>query len=92
MGELSTRSEEFRTRWARHDVKYHRTGRKRLHHPIVGDLDLSFEALELPADPGLRINVYTADPGTPSEDALKLLASWAATQRETAAAAVREKK
>ena len=51
IGELSTRSEEFRTRWARHDVKYHRTGRKRLHHPIVGDLDLSFEALELPADP-----------------------------------------
>ena len=81
IGELSTRSEEFRTRWARHDVKHHRTGRKRLHHPIVGDLDLSFEALELPADPGLRINVYTADPGTPSEDALKVLASWAATQR-----------
>ncbi|WP_188668396.1 helix-turn-helix transcriptional regulator [Tersicoccus solisilvae] len=83
IGELSTRSEEFRTRWARHDVKYHRTGRKRLHHPIVGDLDLSFEALELPADPGLRINVYTADPGTPSEDALKVLASWVATQRAT---------
>jgi hypothetical protein len=72
-------------------VKYHRTGRKRLHHPIVGDLDLSFEALELPSDPGMRINVYTADPGTPSEDALKVLASWAATQRETAQAAVTEK-
>ncbi|MFE4468133.1 helix-turn-helix transcriptional regulator [Leifsonia sp. NPDC056824] len=82
VGELSTRSEEFRTRWARHDVKYHRTGRKRVHHPIVGDLDLAFEAFELPGEPGLRINVYTADPGTPSEDALKLLASWAATQRE----------
>jgi transcriptional regulator with XRE-family HTH domain len=92
IGELSTRSEEFRTRWARHDVKYHRTGRKRLHHPIVGDLDLSFEALELPGDPGLRINVYTADPGTPSEDALKVLASWAATQRETTAAVVKERK
>src|SRR6478752_2624324 len=81
IGELSTQSEEFRIRWARHDVKYHRTGRKRLHHPIVGDLDLSFEALELPGDPGLRINVYTAEPGTPSEDALKVLASWAATQQ-----------
>jgi len=92
IGELSTRSEEFRTRWARHDVKYHRAGRKRLHHPIVGDLDLSFEALEVPADPGLRINVYTADPQTPSEDALKVLASWAATQRETTKAAVKEKK
>lgn len=47
----------------------------------MGDLDLAFEALELPGEPGLRVNVYTADPGTPSEDALKLLASWAATQR-----------
>lgn len=81
IGELSTRSEEFRTRWARHDVRYHRTGRKRLHHPVVGDLDLAFEAFELPGEPGLRINVYTADPGTPSDDALKVLASWAATQR-----------
>ena len=73
-------------------MKHHRAGRKRLHHPIVGDLDLSFEALELPADPGLRINVYTADPGTPSEDALKVLASWAATQRDTAEVPVKEKK
>ena len=79
IGELSTRSEEFRARWARHDVKYHRTGRKRLHHPVVGELDLTFEALELPGDPGLRLNVYTAEPGTPSEDSLKVLASWAAT-------------
>jgi hypothetical protein len=55
-------------------------------------LDLSFEALELPADPGLRIYVYTADPATASEDALKVLASWAATQRETTTAAVNEKK
>lgn len=81
IGELSTRSEEFRTRWAKHDVKYHRTGRKRLHHSAVGELDLTYEALELPADPGLRINVYTAEPASPSEDALKMLASWAATQR-----------
>jgi len=86
VGELSTRSEEFRTRWARHDVKYHRTGRKVVHHPIVGDLDLAFEAFELPGEPGLRVNVYTADPGTPSEDALKLLASWAATQTDADAA------
>ena len=91
VGELSTRSEEFRTRWARHDVKYHRTGRKQLHHPIVGDLDLSFEALELTGEPGLRINVYTAEPGTPSDDALRVLASWAATQRETTKSTVKEK-
>jgi transcriptional regulator with XRE-family HTH domain len=92
IGELSTRSEEFRTRWARHDVKYHRTGRKRLHHPIVGDLDLSFEALELPGDPGLRVNVYTAEPGTPSEDALKVLASWVATQRASTEIPLKENK
>ncbi len=92
IGELSTRSGEFRTRWARHDVKYHRTGRKRLHHSIVGDLDLTFEALELAADPGLRINIYTADPGTPSEDALKVLASWAATRQSTMGAAVKQAK
>ena len=90
IGELSTRSEEFRVRWARHDVKYHRTGRKRLHHPVVGDLDLIYEAMELPADPGLRINIYTAEPGTPSEDALKVLASWAATQRTVAEVPVQE--
>ena len=89
IGELSTRSGEFRIRWARHDVKHHRTGRKRVHHPIVGDLDLAFEAFELPGDPGLRLNVYTADAGTPSEDALKLLASWAATQQAAAAAGTR---
>jgi hypothetical protein len=65
-------------------VKYHRTGRKRLQYPIVRDLDLSYEALELPADPGLRINVYTAEPATPSEDPVKLLASWAADQDRAA--------
>jgi transcriptional regulator with XRE-family HTH domain len=79
IGELSTRSEWFRTLWASHDVKYHRTGIKRLHHPIVGDLELSYEAMELPADPGLTVSVLTAEPGSPSEDALKVLASWAAT-------------
>ena len=65
VGELSTRSEDFRRRWAAHDVRYHRTGRKRFHHPIVGDLELDFEAFELPGDPGQRINVYTAPPDSP---------------------------
>ena len=82
IGELSTRSDDFRRRWAAHDVRYHRTGRKRLHHPIVGDLELDFEAFELPGDPGQRINIYTAPPDSPSVDALDLLASW--TMREPA--------
>jgi hypothetical protein len=51
IGELSTRSQEFRTRWAAHDVRFHRTGSKQLHHPVVADLDLTYEAMELPADP-----------------------------------------
>ena len=80
IGELSTRSEDFRTRWAAHNVRLHRTGIKRVHHPAVGDLELTYEAMELPADPGLTMFTYTAEPGTPSEDGLKLLASWAATQ------------
>jgi len=80
VGELSTCSELFRQRWASQDVRLHRSGRKRVHHPVVGRLDLDVESLELPAEPGLRLNVYTAPAGTPSADGLALLASWAATQ------------
>ena len=79
VGELSTRSQEFRTRWAAHNVRQHQTGRKRLHHPVVGDLELTYEVLALPADPGLSLVVYSAEPGSPSQDGLRLLASWAAT-------------
>lgn len=84
IGELSTRSEDFRSRWAAHNVRLHRTGIKRLRHPVVGHLELAFEALDLPADPGLRITSYTAAPGTASADGLRLLASWAATREAPA--------
>jgi transcriptional regulator with XRE-family HTH domain len=80
IGELSTKSELFRQRWASQDVRFHRTGRKRLRHPIVGQLDLDFEAMDLPAEPGLRLSIYTAPAGSPTADGLKLLASWAASQ------------
>jgi transcriptional regulator with XRE-family HTH domain len=80
VGELSTRSEIFRTRWAAHNVRFHRTGVKHLHHPVVGDLELSFDAMELPADAGLTLIAYSAEPGTASHDGLNLLAAWAATQ------------
>jgi transcriptional regulator with XRE-family HTH domain len=80
VGELSTRSELFRQRWASQDVRLNRSGRKRLHHPVVGQLDLDVESLELPAEPGLRLNIYTAAAGTPTADKLALLASWAASQ------------
>lgn len=82
VGELSTRSEDFRRLWASHDVRLHRTGTKVFHHPVVGRLELDYEALELPADAGLQLNVYTAMPGSPSDDGLKMLASWAATAAE----------
>ena len=79
IGELSTRSELFRSRWAAHNVRLHRTGVKHLQHPVVGELTLDFDAMELPADTGLTIIVYSADPASPSADNLRLLASWAAT-------------
>ena len=85
IGELSTRSDEFRVRWAAHDVKFHRTGAKKLHHPVVGELTLDYEAMELPGDNGQRILVYTAEPGSPSDDGLRLLASWATTSAAVAA-------
>ncbi|AYF78045.1 XRE family transcriptional regulator [Nocardia yunnanensis] len=80
VGELSTRSELFRQRWASRDVRLHRSGRKRLHHPVVGRLDLDVESLALPAEPGLYLTIYTAPARTPTADNLALLASWAATQ------------
>ncbi|MFD0475183.1 helix-turn-helix transcriptional regulator [Nonomuraea thailandensis] len=85
IGELSTCSDVFRRRWASHDVQYHRSGMKRLRHPVVGRLDLDFESMELPSDPGLTLAVYTAAAGTPAADGLKMLASWAATQDLTEA-------
>ena len=79
VGELSTRSEVFRTHWASHNVRFHLNGVKRFHHPVVGELSLNFERLELAADQGLTIFTYTAEPGTRDEEALRLLGSWAAT-------------
>jgi hypothetical protein len=79
VGELSTRSEEFRTRWAAHDVRQHITGIKHFRHPVVGELSLTYDRLELVADPGLTMFAYTAEPGSRSAEALGLLGSWAAT-------------
>ena len=80
IGLLSTRSDEFRVRWASHDVRFHRSGTKRLHHPLVGDLTLTYESLELPADAGLTLVTYSAEPGSPSEAALRELGRWSATR------------
>ena len=84
IGELSTRSDEFRVRWAAHNVRIHATGIKLLNHPVVGDLDLPFVSFPLASDPSQSLLTYTAEPGSPSQDALNLLASWSATANNLA--------
>jgi transcriptional regulator with XRE-family HTH domain len=79
VGEVSTRSEEFRTLWGRHDVRAHGTGTKRFHHRVVGDLELAYESLEMASDPGLSLTLYAAEPGSPTAHALDLLGSWTAS-------------
>ena len=80
IGELATRSDDFRVRWAAHDVRHHRTGIKRIHHPEVGDLELGYEAMDFPAHPDWFMFGYTAAPGSPSEERLRLLGSLAEEQ------------
>ena len=79
VGELATQSEAFRARWAAHNVRFHNTGVKHVNHPVVGELHLNYNRLDLAAEPGLTIFTYTAEPGSRSEEALKILGSWAAT-------------
>lgn len=78
VGELSTRSEEFRTWWAAHNVKFHTTSTKTMRHPAAGELELTGEALTLPGDHGLTIITYTVEPHSASEQALNFLGSWSA--------------
>jgi hypothetical protein len=90
VGELSTRSELFRTRWAAHNVRNHDTGTKRFRHPAVGELELSYETMTLAADAGLLLFVYTAEAGTKSAEALRLLGTVAATDAQEEATPTRE--
>lgn len=76
--ELVECSASFRHRWSQHNVRHHRIGRKRLHHPVVGDLDLSYQGMEFPANPEWSMFAFTAEPGTPSAERLALLGSLAA--------------
>ncbi len=78
IGELTTRSDGFAQQWARHDVRLHRTARKRLGTRVVGEIELTGDALELPGD-GLTMIAYSAAPGSQAEDQLQLLATWSAT-------------
>ena len=80
IGELSMRSDEFRRRWAEHNVRRHYTGVKQFNHSIVGSLEVTFIQLEIDEDTGLTLTVYPPVPGSPSDEALRLLASWAASE------------
>jgi transcriptional regulator with XRE-family HTH domain len=83
IGELVTRSDTFRHRWAAHNVRHHRTGIKRIHHPEVGDLEFAYEAMNLPANPDWCMFAYTAEPGSPTSERLMILGSLAASRKET---------
>ena len=87
VGELSTRSSDFCRRWGSHDVRLHGAGSKLFHHGVVGDLDLSYESVDMISDPGLSLTIYAAEPGSPTAHALDLLASWHATELAEATAA-----
>lgn len=84
IGELSTRSDLFRKLWGAHDVKEHRTGLKSIHHPVVGDLDLTFQSMDLTSDRGLQMLIFSAEPGSPSYERLQLLANWVNTSTTAA--------
>jgi transcriptional regulator with XRE-family HTH domain len=86
VGELSTRSDDFRRRWGAHNVRTHGAGVKHFHHQVVGDLTLAYESLDLRAEPDLTLTIYTAEPDSPTAHALALLASWASTEHVATAA------
>ncbi len=76
IGQLSTRSPEFRALWASHDVIRYQRGTKRYHHSKVGDVEFGYESFELTTDPGLTLLVYTVEPHSPTAERLALLGSW----------------
>jgi hypothetical protein len=87
VGQLSTRSEDFRLRWAAHNVRIHSSGVKLFHHPVVGDLDLPYESLPLEPGSSTALIGYTPEPGSATHDAVALLASWAASETDANLAA-----
>src|SRR5262245_65923241 len=86
MRKRSVRSLHYRRDWSDHDVHEHRTTTTHHRHPVVGEIELQFDNLEAPGEPGLQILTYTAEPGSASAEKLVLLASWAATREADDAA------
>ena len=87
VGELATRSSDFRTWWGGHSVRTHNTGTKRINHPIVGEITLAYETLLLPSSSGIVIGTYLAEPGSTSADALDMLRSWTAQPLDSTSSA-----
>ena len=85
VGELSTRSQEFRQRWSSHNVRLHGAGTKQFHHQVVGNLEVAYESVDMISEPGLTLTLYAAEPASPTADAFALLASWASTPAEQSA-------
>ena len=85
VGELSTRSQEFRQRWSSHNVRLHGAGTKQFHHQVVGNLEVAYESVDMISEPGLTLTLYAAEPASPTAHALDLLASWTASQNTDAA-------
>lgn len=92
IGELCTRSDEFRRLWGSHNVRHHGTGFKTFHHSVVGEMTLAYEGMQMESEPGLTMTVYAAEPGSPSADRMLLLASWAASEERDASVAVADEK
>jgi transcriptional regulator with XRE-family HTH domain len=82
VGELSTRSKDFRRRWSAYNVRYHGAGTKLFHHEVVGNLELGYESVDMISEPGLTLTIYAAEPSSATAEALSLLASWAATHND----------
>ena len=89
IGELSTRSTEFRARWGAHDVRHHGTGFKTFNHGVVGEMTLAYEGMGMESEPGLTVTIYAAEPGSPSAERMQLLANWAASEYGSPAPASR---
>jgi transcriptional regulator with XRE-family HTH domain len=89
IGDLATGSKEFATRWARHNVRFHRTARKKLFNPLVGEIELTGDSLDLPGE-GLTLIAYTAEPDSHAQEQLDFLTSWSITNSSPAEAAASE--
>lgn len=82
VGELSTLSSEFRTPWGEHEVRHHGAGFKTFNHPLVGEMTVAYEGMDMEAEHGYTLTLYSTEPGSTSAERMQLLASWAASEHK----------